>query len=131
MTFYLSSHPFQMARRFAMRHQEVERAAFSLPVNISEENDTYTLTAFVPGLKAEDLNIQVLENTLTIEGSYPTSDVESVMSELPSGDFRRTLRFPVELNVEHTVAHIENGVLTLQVAKAETAKPKSIQVTVK
>jgi HSP20 family protein len=131
MTFYLSSHPFQMARRYAMRQHEAERAAHSLAVDIHEESDTYTLTAFVPGLKADSLNIQVLDNTLTIEGTYEKSDAEFVMSELPSGPFRRSLRFPVDLNAENTVAHIENGVLSLQVAKVETAKPKSIQVTVK
>jgi HSP20 family protein len=50
------------------------------------------------------------------------------MSELPAGAFRRTLRLPTELDAEKAVASIENGVLTLRVPKAESAKPKSIKV---
>ena len=131
MTFYLSSHPFQLARRYAMRQAAQERAAHSLPVDIREADDEFILTAFVPALKADSLEIQVLEDTLTISGSYEKADAEYVMSELPSGDFRRSLRFPVELDAEKTSAQIENGVLTLKVAKAESVKPRSIPVTVR
>lgn len=131
MTFYLSSHPFQLARRNAIRQMQAERQFSNLAVNIREESDNFVLTAFVPGLSAENLNIQVLDDTLTIEGSFAREEAELVVNELPAGDFRRSLRFPVELNADQTEASIENGVLTLKVAKAETVKPKNIQVTVK
>ncbi|HZM21169.1 MAG TPA: Hsp20/alpha crystallin family protein, partial [Anaerolineales bacterium] len=63
MTFYLHPYPYRrVARRWASSN---ERA---LGVNIREEDDAYILAALVPGLKAEDLNIQVLEDVVRIEG---------------------------------------------------------------
>ena len=132
MTFYLSSHPFELARRYAMRQRATQGdTPFRLPVDIRESDEGYTLTAFLPGLKAESLKIEVLEDTLSISGSFEKPEAEYLLSELPGGDFHRSLRFPLELDAEKTSAHIENGLLTLQVAKAESVRPRSIPVTVK
>jgi HSP20 family protein len=130
MTFYISQYPYRMARRWAAR---AEDSAFvrPLPVDIREEDEAYVLKAFVPGLSAEDLNIQVLDDVLTIEGEYGQHEGEALMSELPVGSFRRALRLPAPLDAEKVEAHIENGVLTLRVPKAETARPKAIKVVSK
>jgi HSP20 family protein len=77
------------------------------------------------------LNIQIIEDTLSIEGEYGQHEGETLMSELPAGSFRRTLRLPAVLDVEKAEAHIENGVLTLRVPKAESARPKTIKVASK
>ncbi len=131
MTFYLSSHPFQLTRRIAARQHAEGRNANHLAVDVREQNDEYIVTAMIPGISAESLNIEVLEDVLTISGNYAKPEAEYLMNELPAGDFRRSLRFPLELDAEKTTAHIENGVLTLQVAKAESVKPRSIPVTVR
>lgn len=126
--YYLSNHPFQLARRYAYGYGRSMNA--TLPIQLSENEDEYILTAVVAGLKAEDLNIQVLEDTVTISGSYPVTEGEILVNELPAGEFSRSMRFPVELDAEKTEASIENGILTLKVAKAEVVKPKSIQIKV-
>ena len=126
MTLYIQSYPYRrMARRWAEQSQQ--RA---LDVNVSEQDDAYVLSALVPGLKAEDLNIQVLENLVSIEGEYQSADTEYLLNELPSGTFRRSLRLPTEIQAEKVEAKIADGVLTLSLPKAESAKPKKINISV-
>lgn len=126
MTLYIQPYPFRrMVRRAASQTQP--RA---LSVDVREEEDAYILSALVPGLKAEDLNIQVLENVVSIEGEYKDEEPSFLMSELPRGAFRRSLRMPSEIDSEKVEARIEDGVLTLRLPKAESARPKKIQVTV-
>jgi len=126
MTFYLHPQPYRrMARHLAASN---ERA---LGVNIREEDDAYVLSALVPGLKAEDLNIQVLEDVLRIEGEYKLDESEYLMQELPHGSFKRTLRLPTVIDADHVEAKITDGVLTLKLPKAESARPKKINITSK
>jgi HSP20 family protein len=124
MTFYLST-PYQ-TRRWAVSNSAPE--ARSLPVDVRDEDEAYVLTAFVPGLTAEELNIQILDDTLSVEGEYKHDENQYVLSELPSGAFRRTLRLPTELDADKAEAKIDNGVLTLRLPKAESARPKVIKV---
>lgn len=126
MSLYIQTHPFRrMARRLA--EQPHNRA---LGVNIREADEAYNLTALVPGLTAEDLNIQVLDNVVSIEGEYKFEDSEYLLNELPQGLFRRTLQMPSEIDAEKVEAKIADGVLTLTLPKAESARPKKITVSV-
>jgi HSP20 family protein len=129
MTFYVQPYQFRrMARRWAEEAQGPQQRA--LGVNVSEQDDAYVLSALVPGLKAEDLNIQVLENVVSIEGEYQGADTEYLLNELPSGSFRRSLRLPTEIQAEKVEAKIADGVLTLNLPKAESARPKKINISV-
>ena len=133
MTFYLHPYPYRrVARRWAANDER------TLGVNIREEDEAYVLSALVPGLKAEDLNIQVLEDVLHIEGEYKQSspvdksdETEYLLKELPHGSFKRTLRLPADIDANHVEANITDGVLTLRLPKAESARPKKIQITSK
>ena len=124
MTFYLHPYPYRRVERRAMENRN-----HTLGVNIREEDDAYILSALVPGLKAEDLNIQILENVVSIEGSYQDADGEYLLNELPSGSFRRALRLPTEVEADKVEAKIADGVLTLNLPKAETARPKKINIS--
>ena len=124
MTFYLHPQPYRRrARHLAASN---ERA---LGVNIREEDDAYVLSALVPGLKADDLNIQVLEDVLRIDGEYKLDESEYLLQELPHGSFKRTLRLPAAIDADHVEAKITDGVLTLKLPKAESARPKQIKIT--
>lgn len=126
MSLYLQPYPFRrMVRRDAPQPQ-----TRALGVNIREEDEAYILTALVPGLRAEDLHIQVLENIVSIEGEYKAEDESFLVSELPRGAFRRSLRMPTEIDSDKVEARIAEGILTLTLPKAESAKPKKIQVKV-
>lgn len=128
MSFYVTTNPYQTLRRWAVNDAVPE--ARSLPVDIRDDDDAFLLTAFVPGLTAEALNIQVLDDTVSVEGEYVSDENQYLLSELPSGAFRRTLRLPTELDADKAEAKIENGVLTLRLPKAESARPKVIKVAV-
>ncbi len=128
MTLYIQPYPFRRMARHAVAAAQPRQ--FSLGVNIREEDDAYVLSALVPGLKAEALNIQVLENVVSIEGEYPSVDTEYLLNELPRGAFRRDLRMPSEIQADKVEAKITDGVLTLNLPKAESAKPKRINISV-
>lgn len=127
MSLYIQPYPF---RRVVRRLAEQPRQN-TLRVNIREDEDAYTLYAFVPGLKAEDVNIQVLENVVSIEGEYKADEnADFVLNEIPQGNFHRTLRMSSEIDAEKVEAKILDGVLTLTLPKAESARPKKIKVAV-
>ena len=130
MTFYAYSFPHRMTRRWMAAQDHAESTRF-LAANIRDEDDAFVLTAFVPGLKADDLNIQVLDDVLRIEGEFPVDENEYLLQELPSGSFRRELRLPSALDPEKVEAKIADGILTLRLPKAESARPKKIKIASK
>ena len=126
MTFYLHPYPYRQLARRAAQNRE-----FGLNINIREEDDAYVLSALVPGLKAEDLNIQVLDDILRIEGEYKTEESNYLVRELPSGSFARTLRLPSSIEADKVEASIDEGILTLTLPKAESARPRRISINAK
>lgn len=130
MTYFVSTNPFAMTRRWQAHVHNTEQAN-SLPVDIREDGDNYIVTAFVPGLLAENLNIQILDDALSIEGKYAAQEGEYIVNELPTGTFRRTLRLRTPLDAEKASASIDNGILTLRIPRSETSRPRSIPVTAK
>ncbi len=104
MTFYLHPYPYRRTvRRWSGNDQR------ELGVNIREEDNAYLLSSLVPGLKAEDLNIQVLDDVVRIEGEYQADEDEYLLRELPSGSFTRTLRLPAAIEAESVEAKIADG----------------------
>ena len=123
MTFYLQTYPYRrMARRWAETHEQ------TLGINIREEDDAYVLSALVPGIKSDELNIQVLDDVLRIQGEYKADENNYLVRELPNGSFTRTLRLPAPIDAEHVDANVTDGVLTLRLPKAESARPKQIKI---
>ena len=130
MTFYLQTYPYRrMARRW------VENREQTLGINVREEDESYVLSALVPGMKSDELTIQVLDDVLRIEGEYKGSGAMDkadennyLVRELPSGSFTRTLRLPAPIDADHVEANITDGVLTLRLPKAESARPKQIKI---
>ena len=114
-----------MARRWAENHSQ------TLGINIREEDEAFVLSALVPGIKSDELNIQVLEDVVRIEGEYQMDESKYLVRELPSGSFTRTLRLPAPIDADHVEANITDGVLTLRLPKAESARPKQIKIKTK
>lgn len=123
MTLYLRPYPYRQMARHAVQNRER-----TLGVNIREDDDAYVLSALVPGLNAEDLNIQILEDVVRIQGEYKAEEQSYLVHELPSGSFTRTLRLPSVIDADHVEAQIVEGVLTLKLSKAESARPKKISI---
>jgi HSP20 family protein len=102
-----------------------------LAVDVRAEDEAFTITALVPGLETEDLNIEILNNTVTIRGKFERESGENtkfLTTELPEGRFSRIITLPVPVDASKVEASLKNGVLNLYVPKAEVHRPKAIKV---
>jgi len=109
----------------------VIRAGVHPAVNLYETGDSYVLTAELPGLRIEELEITVERDRLTLRGErrieHP-QDASVHRAERRGGEFRRTLQLPVEVDGEKVEAVYRNGVLTLRIPKAPEHQPRRITV---
>ena len=139
MTYYISPYRRIAGLREAMNRlidDSVTEAAQSeremlLAVDLQAEEESYTITALVPGLEAEDVSIEVINNTITLRGEFKSNareDARYLTCELPTGKFARVITLPTALEAAKAEAAIKNGVLTLRVPKAEAHRPKTIKV---
>lgn len=101
-------------------------------LNVWEDGERIHVSAELPGLALEDLEVYVTGNSqLTIKGQRkPQVPEKSVRhrQERPFGQFVRTLTLPFAVDPENVEAKLEHGVLTLKLAKHESAKPRKIPV---
>jgi len=102
------------------------------PVDIHDAKDTVTVRAELPGMKKEDIDISLQEGVLTLSGERKGSrDYQSggaSPSERWFGRFQRNLSLPYKVDTKTIKATYTDGVLTIELAKAEEAKPKQIKV---
>jgi HSP20 family protein len=103
--------------------------AHAYPLDVSDEGDHLRITLNMPGATAESVDVQLERRTLTISATLESaSDRKYLWRERPSGQVRRTVQLPVRLNPDATTANLENGVLTVTVAKAAEATARAIRV---
>ena len=104
-------------------------------VDILEQEDSYTLEAELPGLKKDDVKISVQDNLLTLRGEKKDERKESkkgyLRMETNYGSFTRSFTLPTTINASKIEAEFKDGILKIQIPKAEEAKPKMIEVKVK
>ena len=101
-------------------------------LNVYEEGDQLTVEAQLPGLRPEDLDINVEQGVLTISGQTTTDEERKernyLVREHRTGRFSRSLRLPATYDSEGCTANFEHGVLRLAFPKSEAAKPRRIQI---
>ena len=101
-------------------------------IDIAEEEDAILIKAEVPGCKAEDVDISVHGNTLTISGEKKLSEEKKEKGyyhvESTYGSFRRELTLPTDVDPTKIDAVCKDGVLSITLPKAETAKTVKIKV---
>lgn len=100
-----------------------------------QTEDEVIVKATLPGLKAEDVDITVTGETLTLRGEYKQEKEEKKATyhirEQRYGSFERSVRLPADVKTDKARADFENGVLTIAMPIAEEVKPKSITIKVK
>ncbi|QRN83162.1 Hsp20/alpha crystallin family protein [Chloroflexota bacterium] len=138
MTLYVTP-----ARRAHRRHMldEIMRdwdenytSKLTFPIDVVADNDAFTIKALLPGVSADDLDIQIVNEIVTLSGELKTDRGEGtnyLLAEIPGGKFHRVITLPMPLNAANVEASLENGVLTLVIPKAEEAKPRTIKVKAK
>lgn len=101
-------------------------------LNLTENQDNYYIRAELPGMKAEDLGIQIVDKTLTISGERKIpgegEKIRYHRRERDAGKFSRAIGLPGEIDNERIKAQMRDGLLTVTIPKAEAAKPKQIAV---
>ncbi len=112
----------------------VSTAAFVPPVDIYEDEHKIVLKLEVPGLKQEDLDIQIENNTLSIRGERKFEQEEKEENfhriERRYGSFFRSFSVPTTVNTESVKASYDAGVLRVELEKKAESKPKQIKVQV-
>lgn len=101
------------------------------PVDVFEDESSITLTADMPGVSGERLNLQVDKNTLLIEGEVALDlpqDIEALYAEVRTTGYRRSFALSSELDTDKIQANLKDGVLTLKLPKKEKYQPRKIQV---
>jgi HSP20 family protein len=133
---------------FAYLHDQMDRIAqemltrtnaptvTTLPVDIYDSGEDIIVQAYVPGVRAEHLDIQIDDDVLTISGSFPQLyDQEESgnwtwqVRELRSGNFQRSLSLPFKVDFDRAEAQVEDGILRMVFPKAAEAKPRRISVS--
>lgn len=103
-----------------------------VPLDVMEKDNGYEVHASLPGIKPEDVQITVQGNTVTIRGEtgaeQERKDQNWIVRERRSGAYLRSFTLPNEVDASKTTARYENGVLVLELPKAETAQPRRIQI---
>ena len=117
--------------------------AFTRPISLSgvsampaidmyQTNDDVVVKATLPGVKAEDVDITVTGETLTLRGEFKQEDEKKDTSyhirEQHYGSFERSILLPTDVKADKAKADFENGVLTITMPIAEEVKPKSITI---
>jgi len=101
-------------------------------VNIAENKDKYFIRAELPGIKADEIELQVSGKNLTISGERKIRSegqkVKYHRREREAGKFSRVIGLPGEIDGDNVGARMVDGVLVVELAKSEAAKPKQITV---
>ena len=102
------------------------------PVDLHETPAAYVITAELPGLKREDLDIHVHDGTLTLSGVRREREVACEQYhrvERGHGSFSRAFHLPVPVDADRIVADLRDGVLTVTCPKTATAPARRIRVS--
>lgn len=109
-----------------------EGKGFSPACEVTETDSDYKISFDLPGLKKDEIKIEMKDNTLSVFGERKretTEKKEKVQRyEKSYGYFRRSFSLPTNVVSEKVAAKYDNGVLELTVPKAELAKPKTIEI---
>jgi HSP20 family protein len=101
-------------------------------LNVFRQDDDYVIITELPGIRREDVDIQIQGNKVRISGKKDTQFPEEASlhrRERESGSFDRTVTIPIEVDVDKVQADYKNGILALLLPRAERDKPKSISIS--
>jgi len=130
MTWYVSPNR-RISRRPRYTEERIERETV-LPVEVKSDGDAFMISAIVPGIEADDIDVEILNKTVSIRGEFnglhEDEDSKVLVNELPFGRFSRVLTLPTKLEPSEAVANLKDGIFTLRVPKAEEDRPRMIKI---
>jgi HSP20 family protein len=121
-------------RDFGMAPAHEGRRTFNPSVDVHDSGGEITVTAELPGMRQEDIEVSLTKNSLTLKGEKKSKKEEkgkgAHLLERTFGAFARTITLPVEVNVDKTKAAFKNGVLTITLPKAERVLKETKKISV-
>jgi len=109
-----------------------ERSGAYPSVNVWVGQDSVVMSAELPGLTDQDIELSVKDTVMSIRGTYPEpetgDDIRWHRRERPTGSFLRSIELPFRIDPDHIDARFENGVLTVEMQRPEDDKPKHIKI---
>ena len=107
---------------------------WSPALDVFDNKDNFVVKAELPGLKKEEINLSLHDGVLTLSGErkseQKSGEGQTFRSERYFGKFERSVTLPAAVDAAKVTATYQDGVLTVELPKAEEAKPKQIQVSV-
>lgn len=128
----LNHHPFALLRRF---HSDLAQGAPAFPaINFWHSEDSAAITAELPGIEADDVDVSVKDNLVALKGERKPLDIDERAvwrkRERLFGKFSRTVRLPFNVDPDKTEASMINGVLQVVLHRRDEDKPRRIEVKV-
>jgi HSP20 family protein len=114
------------------RMADAGAAGWTPPVDLYETTDRYVLIAELPGLTRDDIEIQVQDGTVTLQGRRHSTAVPCERYhrvERGHGAFKRRFSVPVPIDTKGVSADLKEGVLTVTLPKSADAMPRRIEVS--
>ena len=104
-------------------------------IDLYQTNDNVVVKAALPGLKADDVQISITGDVLTLKGEFKqNNEVKEATYQIKEqryGSFERSVMLPTDVQTDKAKAECEDGVLTITLPKAEQVKPRTITVKAK
>jgi len=101
-------------------------------IDLYQTDDEVVVKASLPGLKSDDVPISITSDVLTLSGEFKQEDEKKDATyhirEHRYGSFERSVMLPTDVETDQARADFENGILTISLPKAETVKPKTINI---
>ncbi|MHB1599708.1 MAG: Hsp20/alpha crystallin family protein, partial [Acidimicrobiales bacterium] len=104
----------------------------AMPIDAYRKGDTFTVQFDLPGVQANSIDLTVEQNVLTVRAQRArasTEGAEWILAERPQGTFSRQLFLGEMLDTERIAAEYVDGVLTLRIPVAESAKPRKVAIS--
>jgi HSP20 family protein len=116
-------------------------------MDVCETDNGYEVNVSLPGVKPEDIELTVQQNTLTVKGHYSYQNEHHnkhpeqgkpqqqgqhqswLLREIGTGTFERTITFPKPINTENIQTNYENGLLSITVSISEASRPRRINIS--
>ena len=110
-------------------------ATLGMPLDVAETQAAFIVEASLPGVKPEDLDITLQNNVLTISGETRQQQTNGEKQnyhrvERRYGRFSRSISLPTQVQSDKVAAELTNGILRLEIPKAEAARPRKISVNI-
>lgn len=119
-------------RMAALRGEEPRASSWTPPVDIFETDEGFHISVEVPGVRKEDVVLEVKENVLSIRGERrqlkEVSENNVHRVERRYGVFQRAFRLPGNIDSAHVKAVYKDGVLDITLPKSENARPRQIEI---